>query len=84
MKKTETMRRLTYGNLIKLFQHRYGHTLPDDDAGRADLRLLINNVSLAVAEPQKKMRHVIELWAPWMTADERALVSFALNDWVDG
>jgi hypothetical protein len=30
----------------------------------------VSNVSLAAAEPQKKMRHVIETWAPWMPAEE--------------
>jgi hypothetical protein len=45
--------------------------LPDDDAGRDDLWLLVSNVSLAAAEPEKKMRHVIEMWAPWMSAEER-------------
>ena len=44
---------------------------PDDDAGRGDLWLLVLNVSLAIAEPKKKMRHVIEMWAPWLKADER-------------
>ena len=31
----------------------------------------MTNVSLAAAEPEKKMRHVIEMWAPWMPAEER-------------
>jgi hypothetical protein len=68
--KWETVRRLRYGALIKLFRHRYGHVLPDDDAGRADLWLLLQNVSLAPAGSDKKMRHVIELWAPWLSEDE--------------
>ena len=69
--KWELIRRLRYGSLLRLFRHRWGHVLPDDDAGRDDLWLLVSNVSLAAAEPQKKMRHVIEMWAPWMPADER-------------
>jgi hypothetical protein len=32
---------------------------------------LVSNTSLAAAAPQKKMRHVIELWAPWMPDWER-------------
>ncbi|MGZ4862850.1 MAG: hypothetical protein ACXV2E_08740 [Halobacteriota archaeon] len=64
----ETIRRLRYGALVRLFRDRYGHQLPDDDAGREDLWLLVTNVSLAAAEPQKKMRHVIDVWAPWMSA----------------
>ena len=46
--------------------------LPDDDAGRDDLWLLVTNVSLAAAEPEKKMHHVIEMWAPWMSEEERS------------
>jgi hypothetical protein len=67
----ERIRRLRYGALLRLFRHRWGHVLPDDDAGRDDLWLLVTNASLAVAEPQKKMRHVIEMWAPWMSSEER-------------
>jgi len=69
--KWELIRRLRCGALLRLFRHRWGHVLPDDDAGRDDLWLLVSNVSLAAAEPQKKMRHVIEMWAPWMSAEER-------------
>src|SRR4029078_12176444 len=69
--KWELIRRLRYGALLKLFRHRWGNELPDDDAGRDDLWLLVTNVSLAAAEPKKKMRHVIEIWAPWMPAEER-------------
>ena len=66
----ELIRRLRYGAMLRLFRDRWGHTLPDDDAGRDDLWALVCNVSLAQKEPEKKMRHVIELWAPWMQADE--------------
>ena len=70
--KWELIRRLRYGALLKLFRHRWGHVLPDDDAGRDDLWLLVTNVSLAAAEPEKKMHHVIEMWAPWMSEEERS------------
>ena len=69
--KWETVRRLRNGALLKLFRSRYGYALPDDDAGREDLWLLVMNVSLAATEPEKKMRHVIEVWAPWMSVEER-------------
>ena len=70
MRKWEALRRLRCGALTKLFRHRYGHVLPDDDAVREDLWLLVTNASLAAAEPEKKMRHIIEMWAPWMLAEE--------------
>ena len=68
--KWEAVRCFRHGDFIKLFRHRWGHALPDDDAGRADLWLLVCNASLARREPEKKMRHLIEVWAPWMTAEE--------------
>jgi hypothetical protein len=70
-RKWETIRRLRYGCLIRLFRHRYGHQLPDDDAGIADLWLLLQNVSLAISEREKKMRHVIAVWAPWLLRHKR-------------
>ncbi len=70
----ETVRRLRYGALVKLFRHRWGYVLPDDDAGRGDLWELITNVSLAVGSPNKKVKHVIALWAPWMPPDEAEMM----------
>jgi hypothetical protein len=69
--KWETIRRLRYGDFLRFFRHRYGHTLPDDDAGRGDLWLVVTTVSLASNNPKEKMRHVIDLWAPWMSEEER-------------
>jgi len=72
-RKWETVRRLRYGDFLRFFRHRWGHTLPDDDAGRGDLWLVVTTVSLAADNPKEKMRHVIDLWAPWMSAEERDL-----------
>ena len=63
-----------YGALLKLFRHRWGHVFPDDDAGRDDLFILVSVVSLAPAATARKMAHMIEMWAPWMTADEAKLL----------
>ena len=67
--KSETMRRLRLGDVQKVLRHRYGHTLPDDDAGREDLRELLLPISLG-PEAGRKMENAIEVWAPWMNADE--------------
>ena len=67
----ERIRRLRAGELQRLFRHRWGYVLPDDQSGREDLWLLMLNASLATAEPDKKMNHVIDLWAPWMGDEER-------------
>jgi hypothetical protein len=77
--KPETIRRLRFGDLIRLNQHRYGYVLPDDDAGREALHDLLCLASLAAVEPAKKMAHVIELKAPWMGASEAANTPSIVN-----
>jgi hypothetical protein len=67
--KVEKLRRLRIGDLQKLLRFRYGPTLPDDDAGRDDLRELLLPVSLG-REAEHKMKHIVEVWAPWMPATE--------------
>ena len=54
--KWELIRRLRYGALIRLFRHRWGHVLPDDDAGRDDLRELLLPISLG-QEAGRKMEN---------------------------
>jgi hypothetical protein len=67
--RAEMLRRLRVGNLRKLSRHRYGPTLPDDDAGREDLRELLLPISLS-ANADIKMPNAIEVWAPWMQLQE--------------
>ena len=64
--KWEIVRRLRYGSLVKLFRHRWGHILPDDDAGRTDLWELLTNISLARGATGERLTNAIEVWAPWM------------------
>ena len=69
--KWETVRRLRYGDLLKLIRYRYGaNGVPDDDAGRPDLMELLYLASMAPAGAEKKVRNNIELYAPWMQTDE--------------
>jgi hypothetical protein len=65
----EMLRRLRLGNLRTLCRHRYGPILPDDDAGRAELRELLLPISVS-ANADTKMPKAIELWAPWMGQQE--------------
>jgi hypothetical protein len=67
--KSEVIRRLRLGDLQKILRFRYGHTLPDDDAGREDLFELLLPISLG-QEERRKMMNAIEVNAPWMDADE--------------
>jgi hypothetical protein len=72
MSKAETIRRLLLGDLRKVFRHRYGPTLPDDDAGRDDLELLLRLISLSPREGEERMQFQIETLAPWMPETEAA------------
>jgi hypothetical protein len=72
MGKNETLRRLRYGDLLKIMRRRYrqsGYVMPDDDAGREDLFELLLPISLGQGDI-RKMRLAIGLWAPWMSAQE--------------
>ena len=57
---------------------RYGHTLPDDDAGREDLFELLLSISLG-PEGERKMANAIEVSAPWMGADETGQLIDQIN-----
>jgi hypothetical protein len=69
---------LRLNDLAKLFRGRYGHVLPDDDAGRDDLFVAVNHLA-CLPHPQKPIDCWIEIWAPWLTMKERkAIVGDAL------
>jgi hypothetical protein len=63
--KDETIRRLRLRDMRNYLRCRYGHTLPDDDAGREDLRELLYPISVG-PNAAIKMPKAIEIWAPWM------------------
>jgi hypothetical protein len=65
------LRRLRYGDVLKLIRYRYGPAgVPDDDAGRPDLMELLWLASMAPAGADKKVRNAIEVYAPWMQSWE--------------
>ena len=66
----ERLRCLRTGDLLKLYRHRWGALLPDDDSGRADLFEILCVTSLALKNPKLKMAHIIETLAPWMLPAE--------------
>jgi hypothetical protein len=64
--------RLRIGDLNKLFAYRYGgdrttYEFPDDDAGRDDLKILVQHYGHTNPD---KMWKVAKLRAPWMDSDE--------------
>jgi hypothetical protein len=69
--KWEKLRRVRYGDVLKLIRHRYGAAgVPNDDAGRPDLMALLWLASAASEGAEKKVRNCIEIFAPWMEAKE--------------
>jgi hypothetical protein len=60
-------------DLANLYRSRYGIALPDDDAGRDDLKIALNHLA-CLAHPRGHIAHWIEIWAPWLTAAEQRQV----------
>jgi hypothetical protein len=57
---------LRWRELQRLLRHRYGVVMPDTDAARRDLEIVIGYAILTKHKPQ----HVAELMAPWLAEDE--------------
>ena len=58
---------LRKSELERLFVERWGNALPDDDAGRADLRLMVDHLA------QLSVHHItgwVSTWASWLSDDE--------------
>lgn len=64
---------LRIADLSTLFRSRYGTVLPDDDAGRDDIRLAVDHLA-ALAHPARAITRWLETWAPWMTLGEQRQV----------
>ena len=63
----------------RYLRRRYGAELPDDDAGREDLVILLNHVAHNRTDPRGKMLGYVLKWAPWMPGNEsEALVDMIL------
>ena len=63
------VRRRRLNDVRVLLRSRYGRFLPDDDAGREDLRELLLPISTG-SNPSADMRIEIKHWAPWMSDKE--------------
>ena len=74
----ERFRRCRLGELRRLFRDRYGPFLPDDDAGREDLRELLLLASMAF-NGGRIMRNVLSQAAPWMRTAEAAQIIDDVN-----
>jgi hypothetical protein len=61
---------LRVGELTRIAVSRWGLTLPDDDAGRDDLMLILYHHA-CLQNPRRRMLNFTELYAPWLAERER-------------
>jgi hypothetical protein len=72
--------RVRLRELERIFQHRYGRFLPDDDAGRDDLVLAAHHVAHLGGDA---IGHIIawaRAWAPWMPQAEAREIAERIAD----
>jgi hypothetical protein len=63
--------RVRLRELERFFEHRYGPTLPDDDAGRDDLFIAAHTIGGAYPfDVAKRIVAWAKLWCPWMDDTE--------------
>ena len=69
-----SMSALRLADLRRVYAARYGRTLPDDDAGRDDVLILVHHLYWAgpAEGAGKRIRAGCEIAAPWMTSPEVA------------
>jgi len=61
---------LRLNDLARLFKHRYGITLPDDDAGRDDMLVAAHHLVRLRGRVDAADRW-LEIWVPWLPEVER-------------
>src|SRR5215470_19048010 len=67
-----SMAGLRIGDLNRFFTYRWGHELPDDDAGRDDARIMAHHLAWLQGDPERRITNWLDLRAPWMNGAERA------------
>jgi hypothetical protein len=65
---------LRIGELRRLYTARYGHVLPDDDAGRDDALVMAHHLAKR-SEAERLIPAWLSLWAPWMAPEEVAAMT---------
>jgi len=61
--------------LERLFKHRYGRFLPDDDAGMDDLVVAANHIAWLRGEVIAHILAWARAWAPWLSSDQAERVA---------
>lgn len=57
-------------DLGKILDSRYGPTIPDDDAGRDDLLIVLHHLVWLTGNARKRILGILALRAPWMATSE--------------
>lgn len=66
---------LRSSELDRLFQARYGKELPDDDAGREDVVIMLNHLAQMSGDPRRRCRSWLKARAPWIgLGDSEAMI----------
>ena len=65
-----SMAALRVAELRRLFESRYGDTLPDDDAGRDEVFVMVNHLARRAGDQRMRIASWCEMRAPWMRGDE--------------
>jgi hypothetical protein len=63
----------------RLILHRYGHTLPDDDAGREDAFIMVNLMAWR-PDADRRIPGWLSLWCPWMSTSDVADLTHRVLD----
>jgi hypothetical protein len=77
-KKPVSMSALRCAELNRLFSDRYDSSLPDDDAGRDDIRIMVHHLALMSGDQRARMKTWLSTWAPWMSAEQTVALTDAV------
>jgi hypothetical protein len=69
-----SMATLRIAELRRLYRNRYGHVLPDDDAGRDDAEIMAHHLAKR-PDAERNIRVWLGLWCPWMADAELANIT---------
>jgi hypothetical protein len=65
---------LRIAELRRLYRHRYGYSLPEDDAGRDDAEIMAHHLAKR-PDAERNITLWLGLWCPWMAGTEVAIMT---------
>jgi hypothetical protein len=72
-----SMATLRVAEIDRLLVSRYGHVLPDDDAGRDDARIMVHHLAQISGDAPKRIAAWISARCRWMSPDEAETLTAA-------